>query len=246
MAKNTKAKIRRVAKNHKHIDPNAPKVPKLQDFQTRKEYNRWKQEVRNYTDRKNENFQYETNRYGVTMTKAEKKRIVRNTKKAQREAKQKIKEFKELPLYQRGKEVKGGVSGRMDMMGERQVLGFGEVPDFNFDNVQSRRRLEQLDETRQEMARGDYYPRRMRIYQDNFIRSVEGSFNSEADEVIAQLKSLPPDAFFEMSMMFTEMQFDVYDSEGQFVDANEDHLNMIMSYIEQYKKGDLDFRLSNF
>src|SRR5690625_5284905 len=67
-------------------------LPDLSEFQTRKEFNEWKELQSSFTNRANTEYQFVKNEYGVVASKREIYQVEQATKRAQRVADRKIQE----------------------------------------------------------------------------------------------------------------------------------------------------------
>lgn len=243
--RNARAKARRIKQNY-NIDVDI-ELPKIESFSTRKEYNRWKEKTQDFTNRYNRDYQYVKNRYGVVASKSEIRQAEHLTAVAQRRARDVIERAQTKPFIQGGKDTGQTVGQRMQVMGKPNAGGVNVPADFNFNNINTRRRFEErLDKTKN-MADKGYYEERNKTMRDNFINILELSFNSDADELVERLKNVNPDDFYEIYLMFEEFDFSLYDSEG-VVDMEEglNHVRQMMSYLDRYDEGKLNFDLKGF
>lgn len=245
MARNARSKIQRIKKNY-GVDVDI-QIPSINSFATRKEFNRWKEQAKDFTNRYNTEFQFVKNRYGVVASKKDIREAEHLTRVAQRRARDVIERMSKKPFIQGGKDTGQTVGQRMQVMGRPNAGGVNVPADFNFNNINSQKRFyERLDKTRG-MASPDYYDERNRMMRDNFITILEGSFNSEADELIERLKKINPDDFYEIFTMFEEFDFNLYDSEGiGNMDEGMHHVQTMLSYLDRYDEGKLDFSLKGF
>jgi len=250
LAGNAKAKIRRTKKNHGIDLSSEVNIPTIDDFQTRKEFNQWKKDIQWFTNRSNLNFQFVTNDYGVTASKAQINRIKRNTKTAQDQAEKEIEKLKKSDAYKDQQDRKSPIQQQIGMIGESGVLGVRVPNDFNFDNVPTQQRLNDLDKRMKDRAEKGgvrYFDERKQRMRDNFIESIEGSFHSAADELITELRKLNPNDFYELYwMFFRDFDFALYDSEGQQVNADEGKIDVLLSHISDYRNDRVNKDLTGF
>ena len=73
--KNTRAKLRRLQKQHGVDLRDEIKIPKLEDFGRRKEFNAWVREAERFRARGNDQYQFVKNQYGVSASKKQLKEI---------------------------------------------------------------------------------------------------------------------------------------------------------------------------
>lgn len=232
--RNTKAKIRRVLKTHNIDLSDEIKIPKLEEFSSRKEFNRWVRKVERFRSRTNPKYQFVKNQYGVSASKEELRIIEQKTKEAQRLADEQIKKYEDKPFISGGEE-----QGTVGMQRPNKT-GIYRPADFDFDEVRSRQRLEEIKESVEKKSEPEYYDERLERMKQNFIVALEGSFNSLADELVEEIKKIPAEDFYQIYLMFDEFDFDYFDTEGQMVTADETSVGQMMKYVQRYHRGDLD------
>ncbi len=246
MVKNAKTKLRRI-KNKYGIDlSDEIKIPKLEEFSTRKEFNEFKEKIRSFTNRNNLNYQFVKNKYGVVANKKQINEIIRNTKKAQKLAKEQIKEVENLPTVAGGKKQKATVGQKMLQMGRPNAGGINIPKDFNFDTIQTKRELLRKEKNMREKAYPEYYDWRKEQMKMNFMKMLELAYNSDANDVVEKISKIPPDDFYEMYLMFEEFDFNNYDSEGQSIINEDNNLRRLESYVNAYYEGKVDLDLKAF
>lgn len=238
LRRNTKAKINRVKKNYGvDLEGEIP-LPDLSEFETRQEFNEWKELQQRFTNRSVSEFQFVKNPYGVVTTKKDIYQIEQATRQAQRLADEKIKEVLDQPTFHDGEQI-GTVGDRAHYMKEPDVTGIHRPSDFDFSQVRSKRRLDDLREGMEKRSKEEYYDERNKRMLDNFINILEGSFHSEADDLIEELKTINPDDFYGLYQSnFTVFDFNLYDSEGQMVNADLSHVEGMMGVVEKFKSSD--------
>ena len=246
LAKNIKAKIRRTSKNHGIDISDKIAVPKrITDFKTRKEFNEWKENAKHFTNRYNLELQFKTNAHNVTASVADIQRTQRATKRAKEIAKKLKKEAVEKPFVSGGK-VQGTVGQQLLQMGKPNTAGITEPRDFDFNDMKDRKQFDKRMESMEKRASNEYFSNRMETMKNNFIKILGLSFNSDAEELIEKIRSVPADDFYEMYLMFDEFDFDLYDSDNDGGYADSSHIAQMMSYIEIYERGGVDFDLKGF
>lgn len=247
LVKNSKAKISRTKKKYGLDLSNEVELPPLESFTTRKQFNEWKQKQESFTNRANTKYQFIKNKYGIVASKATINEIERNTKEAQKIVDEQREKIEDKPFISGGKQ-QGTVGQRMQFLSPSQVTGMSRPSDFDFDKVRSYNRLHTLRVGMEEKANPEYYDRRMAQMHQNFIEIVKKSFNSFSlsDELVERLRKIPPDDFFELYLIFDELSFEYFDSEGQDVHATEAMLEKIHSYLDRYERGDVNLDLKGF
>src|SRR5690606_23216478 len=83
LVRNTKAKIRRTAKNYGIDLSNQIQIPSIEEFRSREHFNEWKNKQHSFTSLSNRNFQFKKNEFGVVASKRELDIIDQNTRRAQ-------------------------------------------------------------------------------------------------------------------------------------------------------------------
>lgn len=251
MAKNAKAKIKRTLKNHGIDLSSEISVPSLDSFNTRSEYNAWKQQTLSFLDRGNWKYQYVKNKNGVSISKSEKNRLERKTKLAQERAKKQLDQAEKLPFFAGGKQY-GTVGDRINQMANTNELGIYIPPDFNFDAIQNLSQLNMKREAIEKRVNPTEIDKRMEQMKSNFISVLEASFNSDAEELVNKLKDVPADDFLEMYYMFEEFDFALYRSDPdesmseEARDTGMNDISQMLAYIGAYEKGNLNFDMKGF
>lgn len=245
LVKNTRAKIRRTKKKFGVDLSDEVPLPPLGSFKTREEFNEWKDAQRRFTNRDNWAYQFVKNKYGVVASRKEIRQTELMTEVAQRRAESILRDAQKKPFISGGKE-QGTVGQRMWMLGRENAGGVYVPPKFDFDKMQSRSQFQKRKENIEERAKSDFLDRRSETMKENFMKILELSFHSGADELVEELKNIPGRDFFEMYLMFDEFDFRLYDSEGQNVDADEGTVAQMMTYVERYKRGKINMDLRGF
>jgi hypothetical protein len=247
LAKNSKAKIRRTLKNYGIDLSGEINVPDLESFQTRKEFNEWKEKQSSFTNRNNLTYQFVKNEFGVVANKKTINEIQRETKQAQRLAKQKIKEVERLSNTERGEMLaqRRFLSGK-----EQNVTGISIPKDFNFGKIRSVRQLREKRENVKKKTQDVFYDERNQTMKDNYIEMLKKSFNSDADLVIKEIESMNADDFYALYLLeINDLDFDLfYPVDGVDDGRDLDDLNKLQSIVDEYYQGgyDQDLLLKNF
>jgi hypothetical protein len=224
------------------------RIPEKSDFTSLKDYNNWKQEIQSFTNRSNTRFQYEKNEHDVVATKKEINQLKRQTKKAQEIAKKKIKSLEKLPYFNKEEQI-GTVGDKYTLLKKPNPTGVTVPPDFDFNEVDSYDRLQDLKEQREKRADPEFFSERDKTFMGNFLRSLYGSLNDYADPVADKILQMEPSDFYEIAQMFTNFDIDEYDSEGGISfgeNEAEKRANELLSYIERYERGLVSKDLKRF
>lgn len=242
LARNAKAKVRRTFKNYGIDLSGKVDIPDLEQFTSRKQFNEWREKVESFTNRNNLNYQFVKNDYGTVASKKELNQITRDIKKAQRLADEKIKSIEKLPFAQ------GGTVGqRLPMFGRNNPSGITRPKDFNFGRVRSKSDLDRIAERARQKSTEKYYDQRNWQMRENFKEILGLSFHSDADNLVELVDKIHPDDFYEIYQMhFDIFDFDLYDSEGQQVDAPENAIHQMTTYLEKYLAGEMSLDMKGF
>ena len=242
LVRNTKSKLQRVKENYGLDLSDEIKIPKFQELDTSEKFDEWSEQMQSFTDRGNKEYQFGINKYGVVYSLAQLEQGIESTKLAQENAKEFIEKYKDNPVAQGGKDLGYTIGDKMLLYDEENVAGIRVPKDFNIDAFQDRKRLEGRLDLLDEKASGEFFDQSMSRMKQNFMTALGGTFNSAADEVLAMIDIIPPDDFFELYLMKEEFTFEDYASDGS-IDASEDQLNRLKSYLEEYFRGEIDVNL---
>jgi len=246
LSKNAKSKVRRTKKTYGVDLQGVVETPKnIESFQTRKEFNEWKKSVNSFTNRGNLNYQFMKNQHGLVITKKTFQEAMRNEKLGAKYAKQKKKEFMDRPFYSGGQKQLLTVEQYQNMFKRPDILGYENPMGFNFDNIDRPSRLERKLENLEKRAQPDFFDERMKTMKDNYMQALQTTFNSDADFLIEKFKDIPAQDFYEMYLMFDEMNFDYHYTEDK-ESPTSGRLGMINEYVDKYQKGEIDMSLKGF
>jgi hypothetical protein len=223
------------------------KIPDATDFSSRKEFNQWKREIQDFTNRSKKNYQFKKNQYNIVGSERLLNQIEHDNKEAQRLADKERAKIEDLPAFADGKKLVETVSQRIAISGDTaRKTGIYRPTDFDFDKIRDYASLLDKSETVYAKAQPEYYDLRKQKMRDNFIELLKGQFHSDADALIDKIKNIPPDYFYEMYIMFEEFDFNSYDSEGNENLRDMDALEQMLSYVEAFEEGAIDFTLKSF
>jgi hypothetical protein len=152
---------------------------------------------------------------------------------------------------QRLKEILGGELYKTHLIMKTPVLE--QIPDvFDINRFEDRRHFKLKAGAMERRASEAFFSESDEKMLENFITKLSGSFNSYADPLIDKLNKMPAGDFYEMYMRYaTELDdspfdFDLYDSEGQVVDADFGHLVRLNNVVDDYLAGKIRFPLKGF
>lgn len=245
LVKNTKAKMKRVRDEYGidlsyHIE-----IPSFDEVKSPDAFDDFSENMMSFTDRSNLNYQFNRNKYGMVYSLAEVQEGIENTKLAQENARKFIDRFKEKEYQISGKDAGYTVGDRMMLYERENVAGITVPDDFDINTIQNRSRLEGRLELLQEKADGVFFDRSMRTMKENFMKSLKGSFNSEADDIVEMIDVLPEDDFFELFIQSAEFTFEDYASDGS-IDGTAEQAERLRGYLHEYFKGNVDMSMKTF
>jgi hypothetical protein len=245
LVRNTKAKMKRVKEEYGIDLSYQIEIPDFDEVKSPEAFDEFSEQMMSFTDRNNLNYQFGRNKWGMVYSKAEEAEGILNTKQAQENAQEFIDRFKEKEYQISGNDAGYTVGQRMMLFEKENVAGISVPDDFDIDAFQSRSRLEGRLELLEEKADGVFFDRSMRTMKENFMKSVKGSFNSEADDVVEMLDIMPEDDFFELFIQSAEFTFEDYASDGS-IDGTAEQAERLRGYLHEYFKGNMNTELKAF
>lgn len=244
MVRNARAKITRIKNKHGVDLSGVMPTPNINSFETRKEFNAWKEKQSDFTNRYNIDFQYESNKYGVPMTKRKRRSIEKATKLAQKAHDIRIAKYADKRVQYKGEDI-GSVSDQAGLMSEGSMTGSRRPKDFDFDSIRHADRLDTIQKNMDRKSGQEQYDKSDEQLKENFMTALRGSFNSETDELIEMIERVPADDFYELFLTYARnIDFSPYDSEGNDVGANMESLAELTKIFNKYHAGkeDMDFK----
>lgn len=245
LVRNANRKRRRTFKKYGVDLSDEITLPSLESFSTRDEFNLKKEEIKSFTNRSNLKYQFVKNKHEVVASKREIREATQTTKQAQAQADRQMKEIADKPVTRRGKPY-STVGEQARHFTQPDTTGIYRPQDFEFEDVRSRDRLEQIQSRNEKRLDPNYYSEREDRMKDNFIKKLEGSFNSDADDIVEKIEKMPSTDFYDMWLQIEEIDFDQYDSDGEHVTATEGDLEQIRTHLDEYFDGGKDNDLQSF
>jgi hypothetical protein len=209
---NAKAKIRRVKKTHNIDLSDEIKLPSLSSFTSRKEFNNFKEDINKFNKGLKNDYKIVKNDMGESLTKKQVKEYERKQKESIRLAKE---HYEKTTAEQQKIFLK---PNNLDIP--------RNIPWQTLNRKDFEQRLENLTKR----SDPDYFNARDELFKTNYIKSVLGSFNERAvvDEIVELIQAIPADKFYDIYKEFLEyFDFELFDSEGQTVGADDGHLAAI-------------------
>jgi Phi-29 DNA terminal protein GP3 len=251
LASSAKQKIRNVNKKHGINLSDEVELKKLSDFNTRSEYNEWKDKIKSFTNRNNLNYQFIKNPHGISISKARKNAIERNVKLVQRHVDQEIKRREQMPFISGGR-VQGTVGQRMLQMA--RPMDVHRPKDFNFNDIKNIQRLRDIERNMANKADPQKRDEKAERWKNMFIETLERTFNSDADDIIDKIRQMSGQDFYDMYQVVDEFSFDYYDPspqegyDGMMIDEGNKlrELRNLEAGYERYMRGEYGPSLKDF
>lgn len=222
-------------------------VPKsLSDITSRKEYNAFVERAEFFLIRNNSHYKVVSNKFGVksTVKKLAEEKV--RTKIAQRRADDQIKNIVDKPVFDSGKQQPFTVGQQMMQMGKPSVGGIVRPMDFEFENYQTQKGLEDRMKSTETRSAPDYYDKRKEKMKDNFIYVLNEAYNSDGQELIKKIREMSDDDFFMIYTRTEEFNFEVYyaNTDNAISAPESNSLDKMLSFVEAFNDGvyDKDFK----
>src|SRR5690625_8038320 len=105
LVRNARAKISRTRKKYGIDLSQEVNLPKLEQFKTRSQFNKWKQHVSSFTNRHNMKYQFQKNKYGVVASKSELLEMETLRRRQIALAKREVEKIKDRPIFHKGEQI---------------------------------------------------------------------------------------------------------------------------------------------
>ena len=167
-------------------------------FQSRKEFNKYINELEKFTDRKN--FRYVKNKYGVVISRDNMNDIKTNIKTINKRKRKEYRKIKNKTFKTRGQNTLEKINDRK-LMGDTRFDEFNEKT-FNFDRFRSQKEIELYKEDVNKQSKKDYMKKLHNTYKSNYLIALDNVFGALAKNLIKKVKSMSIDEF--MNLYYTE------------------------------------------
>lgn len=241
LIKNAKAKIRRVKKKYGLDLSDKINIPSLKDFETRSQFNEFKQNQSMFTNRANQNYQFQKNKHNVVASKKEINELKRLTEQAQKNANELIDKYSKLPFYQKGKQV-STVGQRAQMMKRPAPGGIYPVKDFNFDKYWTRGDFEGAFDKIGKKANPGYYDERTEIMKENYLQLIREAFHSDGDDLYKSIDMMDALDFYDMYLSNDEFDFEEFYNENGEVEGKPQLVNGMEATFQRYINGNNEYK----
>jgi hypothetical protein len=101
---------------------------------------------------------------------------------------------------------------------------------IDLNDIKTRENFKNRMENLTKRSDPDYFNYRDELFKTNYIKSILGSFNEReiVNEIVELLQAIPADRFYDIYKEYIEFfDFELFDSEGQSVGADDGHLAAI-------------------
>lgn len=240
LKRNTQSKIRRTKSKYDVDLSNHVTLPSLESFTTRREFNKWKRQQQSFTNPSNLDYQFKKNPQGVVASKKEIQQAERRTRRAQQIADSVKKQTEGKPFISGGKK-KSTYGKQQQMLGKPNYGGIVRPSDFDFEKFETRRGFELASQSMANRSSVPELEKRMQKMKENYIEKLEEDFNSDSAEVVKRIKKMPAKDYYEMTLMYDEMQFST-----PYTEDSPEFLGRIHKYLDQYDRGKVDLDLEMF
>jgi hypothetical protein len=213
LVRNAKAKMRRLQKQHGIDLTNEISLPSLSSFQNRKEFNNFKEDINKFNKGLKNDYKIVKNEQGVAFTKKEVKKYERKQKEAIELAEQHYAKTK---------------TENQKIFLKPSNLDIPRKIDLN--DIKTRENFKTRMENLTKRSNPDYFNERDELFKTNYIKSILGSFNERevVNEIVELIQAIPADRFYDIYKEYIDyFDFELFDSEGQAVGADDGHLSVI-------------------
>jgi hypothetical protein len=213
LVRNAKAKMRRLQKQHGIDLTNEISLPSLSSFQNRKEFNHFKEDINKFNKGLKNDYKIVKNDQGIAFTKKE----IKIYERKQKEAIQLAEEH-----YAKTK------TENQKIFLKPSNLDIPRKIDLN--DIKTRENFKTRMENLTKRSNPDYFNERDELFKTNYIKSILGSFNERevVNEIVELIQAIPADRFYDIYKEYIDyFDFELFDSEGQAVGADDGHLSVI-------------------
>lgn len=201
------------------------KTKPIKEFGSRKEYNEFVKQSKKFIDRRN--FRYVKNPHGVVLRREEYEQIKKDVEKINRRNKRKLNKIDKKTFTSRGKKTDTRVIDRRLMLD----LRYDYLRDMDFkkrwQTLQTAQDVENYAEKAANRARDEYELETQNLFKNNYIKSLQNVFGSNANAIIDKVNEMSPEEFEQLYLTEDIVDFDFnYDDQIE-VDSKLGYLNMI-------------------
>lgn len=201
------------------------KTKPIKEFGSRKEYNEFVKQSKKFIDRRN--FRYVKNPHGVVLRREEYEQIKKDVEKINRRNKRKLNKIDKKTFTSRGKKTDTRVIDRRLMLDPR----YDYLRDMDFkkrwQTLQTSQDVENYAEKAANRARDEYELETQNLFKNNYIKSLQNVFGSNANAIIEKVNEMSPQEFEQLYLTEDIVDFDFnYDDQIE-VDSKLGYLNMI-------------------
>jgi hypothetical protein len=213
LVRNAKAKMRRLQKQHGIDLSDEISLPSLSSFQNRKEFNNFKEDINKFNKGLKNDYKIVKNDQGVAFTKKEVKKYEKKQKEAIRTSRTTLRKNKNRKSENIPQTIQPRHSQKIDL-----------------NDIKTRENFKTRMENLTKRSNPDYFNERDELFKTNYIKSILGSFNERevVNEIVELIQAIPADRFYDIYKEYIDyFDFELFDSEGQAVGADDGHLSVI-------------------
>ena len=170
----------------------------IENFSSRKEFNKYINELEQFTNRKN--YRYVKNVHGVVVPRKTYNEIKKEVAQLNKENKKRLKQIEKQNFKSRGKATDEKVQDRR-LMGDTRYNVF-KPKIFNFDRFRNKKELKEYEKSLKQKTDPKFYDKKAKRYKANYITGLENIFGKMGKKLIAKIKSMDSDEF--MNLYYTE------------------------------------------
>lgn len=178
-------------------------VKKIGDFSTRKEFNKYVQDMQKFTDRKSH--RYVKNMHGLVLPREVYTEAKKEEKRVNREKDKEYNKIKKKGITDRGRPTTKTVEGQRYGMGSNRYQRFNHIK-FDFDNFKEMGDLKEFLK-RLENYKGDFNSRVDTLYRDNYIKALQRQLPGDSEHIQAVVEKMNKKEFLEL--YYTEKFADI-------------------------------------
>lgn len=197
----------------------------INDFNSRKEFNKYITQLETFTDRKN--YRYVKNEHGLVVSRETYNKLKNEIAQINKENKKRLKQIEKKQFKSRGKNTDEKVRDRK-LMGDTRYNEF-KPKKFNFNRFRNKQELKEYEKSLKQKTDPKFYDKKAKRYKENYITGLENIFGKMGKKLIKKIKNMDTDDF--MNLYYTE---DI---------ANIDFMYEFMDVVAKLKELEMVFRV---
>lgn len=255
LVRSAKAKAARIKGTHGRDVSGDVKLLKIDQIDSRKDFNKIKEQLKDFTNRNNKQYSFVKNKEGISASKAELSELRSNTLKAQKIADKIRKEIEKKPFYTADSDLdkKASTTVGQQMLSVMRPDNFIYRPkDFDFSTIKTTSRLRDIIDSRRERANPAFFDKRKDDLKKSIIKAVQKAFNSGGDDLVDRILDISNDDLYELFLQFEEFQFAYrYTQQNLYPTADgnvelDDDIERLNYILDRYEAGDIGMDMKGF